>query len=115
MGMNHAGEVAALAKIAKPDWAIVSNVGPVHLEFFPVGIEGIARAKYELIEALPEDGVAVLNFYVPRVVVFGEGVSDRVVFYRIGEGADVRAVDVAEMRLGGVVFTVEAKGERARV
>ena len=114
MGMNHRGEIAALAKIAKPDWAIVSNVGPVHLEFFPDGIEGIARAKYELIEALPEDGVAVLNFDDPRVVLFGKGMGDRAIIYGIGEGAEVRAVDVAEMRLGGVVFTVEAKGERAR-
>jgi UDP-N-acetylmuramoyl-tripeptide--D-alanyl-D-alanine ligase len=115
MGMNHAGEIAALAKIAKPDWAVVSNVGPVHLEFFSDGIEGIARAKYELIEALPKNGVAVLNFDDPHVVLFGKGMGDRAVFYGTGEGAEVRAVQVAEMRVGGVMFTVEAKGERASV
>ena len=115
MGMNHAGEIAALAKIAKPDWAVVSNVGPVHLEFFPDGIEGIARAKYELIEALPKDGVAVLNFDDPHVVLFGKGMGDRAVFYGTGGGAEVRAVHVAEMKVGGVMFTVEAKGERASV
>ena len=80
MGMNHAGEIAALAKIAEPDWAVVSNVAPVHLEFFPDGIAGIARAKYELIEALPKDGVAVLNFDDPYVWEFGKGMGTRAVF-----------------------------------
>jgi UDP-N-acetylmuramoyl-tripeptide--D-alanyl-D-alanine ligase len=115
MGMNHAGEIAALAKIAEPNWTVVSNVGPVHLEFFPDGIAGIARAKYELIEALPRDGVAVLNFDDPYVVTFGEGLGARAVFYGMGSGAEVRAVHVAEVGAEGVVFTVEANGERASV
>jgi UDP-N-acetylmuramoyl-tripeptide--D-alanyl-D-alanine ligase len=115
MGMNHAGEIAALAKIAEPDWAVVSNVGPVHLEFFPDGIEGIARAKYELIEALPGDGVAVLNFDDPFVSGFGKGLGSRAVFYGTNEGADVRAVHVVELGTEGVMFTVEANGERASV
>ncbi len=115
MGMNHAGEIAALAKIAEPDWAVVSNVGPVHLEFFPDGIEGIARAKYELIEALPADGVAVLNFDDPFVGGFGRGLGSRAFFYGMKEGADVRAVHVAELGAEGVVFTVQANGERASV
>jgi UDP-N-acetylmuramoyl-tripeptide--D-alanyl-D-alanine ligase len=115
MGMNHAGEIAALAKIAEPDWAVVSNVGPVHLEFFPDGVAGIARAKYELIEALPTDGVAVLNFDDNYVASFGRGLSERAVFYGLNEGAEVRAVYVAEVGAEGVVFTVEAYGERASV
>ena len=115
MGMNHAGEIAALAKIAEPDWAVVSNVAPVHLEFFPDGIAGIARAKYELIEALPADGVAVLNFDDAYVAAFGRGMGERAVFYGMGEGAEVRAVHVAEVGAEGVVFTVEANGERASV
>jgi UDP-N-acetylmuramoyl-tripeptide--D-alanyl-D-alanine ligase len=115
MGMNHAGEITALAKIAEPDWAVVTNVGAVHLEFFSDGIEGIARAKYELVEALPEDGVAVLNFDDPHVALFGRGLGSRAVFYGMGDGAEVRAVHVAEMGAEGLVFTVEVNGERASV
>jgi UDP-N-acetylmuramoyl-tripeptide--D-alanyl-D-alanine ligase len=94
---------------------VVSNVGPVHLEFFADGIAGIARAKYELIEALPADGVAVLNFDDNYVASFGRGLGSRAVFYGLDEGAEVRAVHVAEMGVEGVAFTVEAHGEHAGV
>jgi len=115
MGMNHAGEIAALAKIAEPDWGVVTNVAPVHLEFFTDGIAGIAQAKYELIEALPGDGVAVLNFDDSYVASFGRGLESRAVFYGMNEGAGVRAVHVAELGAEGLVFTVESGGERASV
>ena len=115
MGMNHAGEIAALARIAEPDWGVVSNVAPVHLEYFADGIDGIARAKYELIEALPPDGIAILNCDDERVARFGDGMGERAVFYGMGERADVRAVQIAEIGAEGVVFTVTAYGERASV
>jgi UDP-N-acetylmuramoyl-tripeptide--D-alanyl-D-alanine ligase len=115
MGMNHAGEIAALAKIAEPDWGVVSNVAPVHLEFFPDGIQGIARAKYELIEALPPNGIAVLNLDDTYVASFGRGMGARAIFYGMVEGAEIRAVSVTEIGAEGLVFTVEAHGERATV
>jgi UDP-N-acetylmuramoyl-tripeptide--D-alanyl-D-alanine ligase len=115
MGMNHAGEIAALARIAEPDWAVVSNVAPVHLEFFPDGIAGIARAKYELIEALPPNGVAVLNCDDERVAKFADGMADRAIFYGMGECAAVRATQIAEIGAEGVVFTVTASRVRASV
>jgi UDP-N-acetylmuramoyl-tripeptide--D-alanyl-D-alanine ligase len=112
MGMNHAGEIAALARIAEPDWAVVSNVAAVHLEFFPEGIAGIAKAKYELVQALPEDGIAVLN--ADDVYVSNFAAKHRVM-YGTDESADVRAEDVVEAGVEGMRFTVAARGERAQV
>ncbi len=104
MGMNHAGEIRALAKIAEPDWAVVSNVAAVHLEFFADGIEGIARAKYELIEALPADGIAVLNGDDERVRKFGRGMGARAVLYGMSEGCAVRAEAIDDRGLRGIDF-----------
>jgi UDP-N-acetylmuramoyl-tripeptide--D-alanyl-D-alanine ligase len=115
MGMNHAGEIAALAKIAEPDWAVVSNVAPVHVEFFPDGLAGIARAKYELVESLPQDGIAVLNADDPYVREFGRRIEDRAVFYGLQQKAQVRAEKIEEAGIEGIHFDVVAGTERAHV
>jgi UDP-N-acetylmuramoyl-tripeptide--D-alanyl-D-alanine ligase len=115
MGMNHAGEIAALARIAEPDWAVVSNVAPVHLENFADGIAGIARAKYELVQALPDDGIAILNCDDEYVTTFGSGMGARAIFYGLGKCAEVRAADIAEYGTDGVTFTAVANEERAFV
>jgi UDP-N-acetylmuramoyl-tripeptide--D-alanyl-D-alanine ligase len=108
MGMNHAGEIRALAKIAEPNWAVVSNVAAVHLEFFEDGMEGVARAKYELVEALPADGLAFLNADDERVREFGKGIGDRAVLFGTSEKAAVRAVRIDDHGLRGTEFELVA-------
>jgi UDP-N-acetylmuramoyl-tripeptide--D-alanyl-D-alanine ligase len=113
MGMNHAGEIAALAKIAEPNWGVVSNVGMAHAEFFVDGIEGIARAKYELVQALPEDGVAFLNGDDVRVRAMGTGMGDRAVLYGMSEGCAVRATEVEDKGFNGTEFLVDVDAKVA--
>jgi UDP-N-acetylmuramoyl-tripeptide--D-alanyl-D-alanine ligase len=115
MGMSHAGEIAALAKIAAPNWGVVTNVGWAHAESFPDGISGIARAKYELIEALPSDGVAFLNCGDPYVSQFGRDFSGKTVFYGSGPCAEPHAEDVVELGQEGSSFRVVAGDESSAV
>jgi len=115
MGMSHAGEIAQLAEIAKPDWGVVTNVAPAHLENFPDGISGVARAKYELIQALPSGGTAILNCDDPYVRQFGRDFHGQVVTYGLGCTSDVRAQDVQALGPKGSRFVLLAGGTETPV
>jgi UDP-N-acetylmuramoyl-tripeptide--D-alanyl-D-alanine ligase len=103
MGMSHAGEIAALARIALPNQAVITNVAPVHLESFD-SIAGIARAKYELVEALPSNGTAVLNSDDEYVSQFGRNFKGKVVMFGLKPTADVRAENVEVLGAEGTRF-----------
>ncbi len=113
MGMSHAGEIAALAKIAQPEIGVVTNVAPVHLEFFD-SVAGIARAKYELIEALPASGTAVLNADDEYVSQFGRNSRGKVVLYGMPASADVRAENIQPRGSDGSTFDVVVGSCRER-
>ncbi len=60
MGMNHAGEISYITRLAEPDVALITNAGLAHIEFLG-STEAIARAKGEIFDGLKTDGVAVIN------------------------------------------------------
>jgi UDP-N-acetylmuramoyl-tripeptide--D-alanyl-D-alanine ligase len=115
MGMNHAGEIRDLCRIASPDIGVITNVGYAHIENFD-SIEGIAAAKRELIEALPPTGAAVLNADDPRVLRFSLAHGGQSMTYGVAETADVRAENVsfdkdgAAFSVDGVLFRTKLTG-----
>ncbi|HHW15128.1 MAG TPA: UDP-N-acetylmuramoyl-tripeptide--D-alanyl-D-alanine ligase [Firmicutes bacterium] len=118
LGMRGLGQIRALAEIVRPTVGVVTNVGETHLELLGTR-ENIARAKAELIEALPADGVAVLNADDPRVAAM-EGLGRarvlRYGFLQPGERPSDRRLTVAGEGVGshgvqGVGFTA-VLGER---
>jgi UDP-N-acetylmuramoyl-tripeptide--D-alanyl-D-alanine ligase len=111
MGMSHLGEITALAQIAQPETGVVTNVAPVHLEFFN-SVAEIARAKYELIESLPADGTAVLNADDEFVSQFGRDFKGKVVSYGLDSGATVRAENVQSRGEKGSTFDIVVRGKR---
>ncbi|HEY6445600.1 MAG TPA: UDP-N-acetylmuramoyl-tripeptide--D-alanyl-D-alanine ligase [Acidobacteriaceae bacterium] len=115
MGMSAAGEIAALCRIAAPDWGVVTNVGHAHAEFFTDGVAGIARAKYELVAALPRQGVAFLNCDDHYVSQFGRGFEGKAVYYGRGPCANPRAENVEALGATGVRARVRAGKEQCEL
>jgi UDP-N-acetylmuramoyl-tripeptide--D-alanyl-D-alanine ligase len=93
MGMRGFGEIARLCDIARPTIGVVTRVAEAHSDRVG-GLEGVARAKAELVQALPADGVAVLNADDSRVLRMASLTDAEVVLYGESEQAHVRAVDI---------------------
>jgi len=96
MGMNHAGEIEPLSRIARPDVALITSIEPVHIEFFE-SLDGIADAKAEIFAGVASGGAAVIDrdgIYFERLSARArEAGIERIVTF--GEGdADVRGVDI---------------------
>jgi UDP-N-acetylmuramoyl-tripeptide--D-alanyl-D-alanine ligase len=114
MGAGYAlGELTFLCGLAAPQIAVVTNVGPVHLERMGT-LENIARNKSELVAALPASGTAVLNGDDARVRAMHDVTRARVLFYGLRADNDLRATDILSRGLQGVDFTltVEPRGDR---
>ena len=111
MGMNHRGEIAALAKIARPDVAVITGVGSAHIENLGSRDE-IAAEKTDLLAALPKGGVAVLNAD-DALLRAGAGRAPRVVWAGFASGADWRAENVVVTETGLAFDLFEGTGHAA--
>jgi UDP-N-acetylmuramoyl-tripeptide--D-alanyl-D-alanine ligase len=103
MGMYALGEIADLCAVAQPQVGVVTSVAPIHLERLGT-IERIAQAKAELPQALPADGVAVLNADDPRVAAMAGQTRAQVVTFGEGPSAHVRAATIRGMGLDGSII-----------
>ena len=113
-GMYTTGEIAVLCTWTRPRTGIVLNVGPVHLERAG-SLDAIARAKRELVEALPPDGHALLNIDDPVVAAMAAHTAAPVTRFGAAEDADVRGTDLEPQGAAGFAFTLHAGGEQRRV
>ncbi len=114
MGMFARGEIRELCKIAQPRIGVVTNVGPTHLERLG-SIENIARAKAELVEALPSDGVAVLNGDDERVIAMRDQTHAQIMCYGLNPQCDVWADQIESHGLDGVSFALHHRDEHLHV
>jgi len=112
-GTNHPGEIKSLCAVLQPDWGVVTNVGPVHIEFFG-SEDAIAREKAELLKCLPAAGLAVINKDSAGYEILRDASPCRVVTVSTKSGADyVCRAWHAESRRAVVEET--ASGERVDI
>jgi len=110
MGFYVPGEIAFLCDIAKPQVGVVTNIGTVHAERAG-SQENIFVGKSELVQALPKDGVAILNFDDPWVRKMEEKTRAQVFFYGLSSDADLWADNVEGQGLEGIRFRLHYKRE----
>lgn len=113
-GAYRFGEISELAEIARPTIGVVTNVSHSHLGRMG-SLEAIAETKAELVDALPESGVAVLNVDDERVRRMAERAKCDVIFYGLDETADIRATDLESHGLEGISFTLHHRMRRDHV
>jgi UDP-N-acetylmuramoyl-tripeptide--D-alanyl-D-alanine ligase len=112
MGMNHAGELAALTAMVRPHVAMVTAIASAHREFF-ASEEEIADAKAEIFDGLEPGGTAIIphdSRHRDRLVAAARPHAARILTFGLGEGADVRANYVVKAPLGGTMATVTLPG-----
>ena len=105
LGMNHAGEISTLVRIAEPDVRVWTNVGEAHLGFF-ASIDAIADAKAEILERATRKTVLVANADDDRILERAPRFAGRVLTFGIDRAADVRATRIVDRGVDGTSAAV---------
>ena len=114
MGMNHFGEMAYLASVARPDIAVITNIGTMHIEYLG-SREGILNAKMEIMQGMQKHGIAVFNGDEPLLWNLRDTEPHKKYYYGVENPAcDVLAENVEQMD-GGMRFAVKGLGHRFEV
>lgn len=113
MGSRGLGHIRELARFSRPDIGIVTGIGPVHLQFFK-NLEGVVRAKGELLASLPPEGTAVLNLDDPYYLVLRSMCACKHLTFGYEGKAMVRAMEVGLDTRGRASFVLRIKGGDGR-
>ena len=100
LGMNHAGEISTLVRVARPDLRVWTNVGEAHLGFF-ASLDAIADAKAEILEGADASTVLVANADDERIAARTGAFRGRVVTFGIARDADIRASHLVDRGIEG--------------
>lgn len=114
MGTSGPGEIRELTRIAPPDIAVITNVNPVHLEFFH-SLEAIASAKKEILDGAKEDATAVLNGGDPFVQKIAQEWRGRRLSFGFSPACDIRASGIRKLGADGMTFELHLEGRAKRV
>ncbi len=114
MAMSAPGEIRALTRMAPPDIAVITNISPVHLEFFP-DLEAIARAKKEILEGAKIDATAVLNGDDPLIRKISRDWTGRRILFGFSPRCDIRASQVRSLEPEGLIFDLHLGAETREV
>ena len=114
MGISHFGEMHRLAKVARPDICVITNIGQCHLEFLK-DRDGILRAKTEIFDFLKEDGCIILNGDDDKLDTIEEVKGIKPIFFGVEGQKPVYADEIESLGLSGIACTIHADGESIRV
>ena len=115
LATNNFGEIKRLTEISKPKIGVVLNVGLTHTEFLK-DIKGVSSAKQELVEALPEDGFAVLNYDDKNVIAMkNKARCRRCLTFGINEQAEIRATNMEDLKDIGMKFDLNINNSSTKI